>query len=56
MDKAKLDRISELSRKSKIEPLSEAELAEQKQLRDEYIRAMRNNLEHQLQGIAKKKK
>ncbi len=56
MDKTKLERITELARASKVRPLSEDELAEQKMLRDEYINAMKNNLESQLQGISKKKK
>ena len=37
MEKAKLDRINELARKSKTEPLTAEELAEQKALRKEYI-------------------
>lgn len=37
MEKAKLDRINELARKSKIEPLTDEEKAEQKALREEYI-------------------
>ena len=50
MEKAKIERINELARKSKTQPLSAEELAEQKALRDEYIadfRAQfRNTLEH----------
>jgi uncharacterized protein YnzC (UPF0291/DUF896 family) len=41
MEKEKLDRINYLARKSKTEPLSEAELAEQKALRAEYIAEFR---------------
>ena len=37
MEKEKIERINELARKSKLEPLSPEELAEQKALRDEYI-------------------
>ena len=37
MEKEKLDRINELARKSKVEQLTEEELAEQKALRQEYI-------------------
>ena len=37
MEKAKIDRINELARKSKVEPLTDEEKAEQKALRDEYI-------------------
>lgn len=41
MEKEKLNRINELARKSKAEPLSESELAEQKALREEYLREIR---------------
>ena len=41
MEKAKLDRINELARKSKVEPLTDEEKAEQKALRDEYIAEFR---------------
>ena len=41
MERAKIDRINELARKSKVEPLNEAELAEQKALREEYIAEIR---------------
>ena len=37
MEKAKLDRINELARKSKTESLTDEERAEQKALREEYI-------------------
>ena len=37
MDQKKIDRINELARKSKAEGLTEAEKAEQQQLRKEYI-------------------
>ncbi len=36
MEKAKIQRINELSKKSKTEGLTEAEKLEQQQLRDEY--------------------
>lgn len=39
-----IERINELYRKSKAEGLTQAEAAEQKQLRQEYIQAFRNNL------------
>ncbi len=51
MDKKKLDRISELSRKSRVEPLSAEELAEQKALRDEYIALVRKNFRATLDSI-----
>ena len=41
MEKAKIDRINELARKSKVEPLTDEEKAEQKALRDEYIAEFR---------------
>ena len=41
MEKEKLDRINFLAKKSKSEPLTEEELAEQKALRAEYIREFR---------------
>ena len=41
MEKAKIERINELARKSKVEPLTEEEKAEQKALRDEYIAEFR---------------
>lgn len=41
MEKAKLDRINFLAKKSKSEPLSAEELAEQKALRAEYIAEFR---------------
>lgn len=41
MEKEKIARINELARKSKEAPLTEAELAEQKALRDEYIAEIR---------------
>lgn len=41
MEKEKLDRINELARKSKISPLTEEELAEQAELRQEYIKEIR---------------
>lgn len=41
MEKHKLDRINELAKKSKLEPLTEAEKAEQAELRQEYINEIR---------------
>lgn len=41
MEKANVDRINELARESKRRPLTESELAEQKALREEYLREFR---------------
>lgn len=51
MEQSKLDRINELARLSKTRELTNAEKSEQKQLRDEYIRLVHNNLRGQLQNI-----
>ena len=48
MEQYKIDRINELARKAKTEPLTEEELVEQKALRGEYIKAMRTSLENTL--------
>ena len=42
MDKAKIDRINFLARKSRTEELSEEEKKEQTELRNEYRQFMRN--------------
>ena len=50
MEKEKIERINTLARKSKAEGLTAEEQAEQKALRDEYIREFRaqfqNTLDH----------
>ena len=51
MDEKKIARINELYHKSKAEGLNEQELAEQKQLRQEYIQAIRGNIRSQLDQI-----
>lgn len=51
MNDAKLERINELARKSRIQPLSTEELSEQDKLRKEYIAAYRGNLEQTLDRI-----
>lgn len=48
MTQKKIDRINELSRKSRVTPLSEEELIEQKALRDEFRRDFISNLSGQL--------
>lgn len=49
--KEKLDRINELARKKKTEGLTEAEAAEQAELRKEYITAFRATVRGQLENI-----
>lgn len=44
MDQKKIDRINELARKSKTVGLTDAEKAEQTDLRNEYRRAVTGNL------------
>ena len=43
MEQTKIDRINELARKSKVEPLTDEEKAEQKALREEYILEFRRS-------------
>jgi len=47
----KLDRINQLSAKAKSEGLTEIEIAEQKELREAYLKAFRNNFKKQLDNI-----
>ncbi|MFZ5987589.1 MAG: DUF896 domain-containing protein [Bacillota bacterium] len=51
MDQFKIDRINELARKSKTVGLTDEEKEEQKILRQEYIKAFRNNLKSTLDSI-----
>ena len=51
MGELNLERINELARKSKAEGLTEAEKAEQAELRRVYIEAVRRNLRGQLNNI-----
>ncbi len=48
MDRAKIDRISELTRISRIRTLTDSENAERAALREEYVAAVRRNLTAQL--------
>lgn len=50
MDQKKMDRISELYRKSKDVGLTEEEKAEQKELREEYIMSFKRSLVSQLEN------
>lgn len=51
MDEKKIQRINELYHKSKEKGLTETEKAEQQELRQEYIFAMKNNLRSILNNI-----
>lgn len=51
MEKAKIDRINYLAKKSKEQGLNELELAEQKALREEYLAAIRENFKKTLDNI-----
>ena len=44
MEKHKIERINELARKSKVEELTDAEKAEQAELRREYMEEFRKKL------------
>ena len=48
MEKNKIERINELARKKKTEGLTEAEAAEQAELRHEYLTEFRENLKAML--------
>ena len=51
MDKKLIDRINQLSRKSKAEGLSPEEKAEQQDLRKEYLTECRSNFRQQLENV-----
>ena len=51
MDQKKILRINELAKKAKEQGLTDAELAEQKELREEYLQAIRNNFRATLDSI-----
>ena len=51
MDKKLIDRINQLSRKSKAEGLSPEEKAEQQDLRKEYLTEFRSNFRQQLENV-----
>ncbi len=50
LDQKKIDRINELAHKAKLEGLTDAEKAEQTELRNEYRRAVTGNLAAQLEN------
>lgn len=51
MNQEKIDRINELARKSRESKLSDAELKEQKQLRQEYIKSVKENFVKSIENI-----
>ena len=51
MDQKKILRINELAKKSKEQGLTEAESMEQKELREEYLAAIRKNFRATLDSI-----
>lgn len=51
MEQSKIDRINALAKKAKTEGLTEAETAERKALREEYIADYRKNLRTQLDNM-----
>jgi uncharacterized protein YnzC (UPF0291/DUF896 family) len=51
LSKDKLQRINELSKKSKTVGLSPAEKTEQKQLREEYLKVFRKSFKQDLHGV-----
>ena len=53
---AKIARINELYRKSKAEGLTEAEKAEQKKLREEYVKGFRRSFISQMNNVSIKEK
>ncbi|MBP3655179.1 MAG: DUF896 domain-containing protein [Clostridia bacterium] len=51
MEKEKIERINELARKKKSVGLTEAEVAEQAELRAQYLREFRENMEATLRAV-----
>ena len=51
MDKIKIDRISELSRKQRSVGLTETEKTEQAELRNEYLASIKRNFRSILENI-----
>lgn len=51
MEHEKIERINELARKKKTIGLTEAELAEQAELRAQYLREFRENMEATLRAV-----
>ncbi|KIL47818.1 DUF896 domain-containing protein [Jeotgalibacillus campisalis] len=51
LSQEKLTRINQLSNKAKKEMLSEEELAEQKKLRQEYLKAFRGTMKDTIENV-----
>jgi uncharacterized protein YnzC (UPF0291/DUF896 family) len=51
LSKEKLGRINELAKKSKSEGLTKDELAEQKKLREEYLKTFRKSFSQRLENL-----
>lgn len=51
LSKDKLDRINVLANKEKESGLTKKEKAEQKELRDEYLKNIRESFKNQLKGV-----
>ena len=51
MDKVKIERINELTRKKKTQGLTEEEIKEQAELRQEYLNSIRENFRQTLESI-----
>lgn len=51
LPKSKIDRINELSKKSKAKGLSVEEKIEQQVLRKEYLQAFRSSMKNTLKGV-----
>ena len=51
MDPKKIERINYLAKKKKTEGLTEEELKEQKELREEYLKTIRENFRATLDNI-----
>ncbi|MGD7043785.1 DUF896 domain-containing protein [Jeotgalibacillus proteolyticus] len=51
LPKEKLDRINFLSNKAKKDSLSEKEAAEQKELRQEYLKAFRGTMKETIENV-----
>jgi uncharacterized protein YnzC (UPF0291/DUF896 family) len=51
LEKKKLERINELVRKERNDGLTEEEKQEQKDLREEYIKAFRSGMRNHIEGM-----